>query len=181
MASRGPAVKRHENECVCASSGHLMCDIAQCVSGETTSRSEYPSCLPSSCKIVSYCNHDFDGEDIGELERKGIWYCNGAGAATESRSNIGLFLILAVFCYTTFCELTVRKNGKADLFHVEDMCSESHEPSGKVLGIVGIGDIGAAVARPATVIYHGIVNSVLDFNPHQQDSRVIEGLHSIGD
>ncbi|SPO07718.1 related to D-mandelate dehydrogenase [Cephalotrichum gorgonifer] len=108
--------------------------------------------LPSSCKIVSYCNHGYDGEDTLELERRGIWFCNGAGGATESTADVGLFLILATFRFTTFMELTLREKQTADWFNVEDACKESHEPGGKVLGIVGLGEIGAAVARRARAI-----------------------------
>lgn len=108
--------------------------------------------LPPSCKIVSSHNHGYDGEDVLELERRGIWYCNGAGGATESTADIGLFLILATFRFTTFGEMTLREKGSADWFNVEDICSQSHEPGGKVLGIVGMGDIGAAVAKRAQAI-----------------------------
>lgn len=108
--------------------------------------------LPPSCKIVSYCNHGYDGEDTGELQRKGVWYCNGAGGATESTADIALFLILSVFRFTTFCELTLREKRTADWFHVEDMCNRSHEPSGKMLGVIGLGDIGAAAAMRARAL-----------------------------
>ncbi|KAH7011003.1 hypothetical protein EDB80DRAFT_571436 [Ilyonectria destructans] len=108
--------------------------------------------LPSSCKIVSYCNHGYDGEDVEALERRGIWYCNGAGGATESTADIGLFLILAVFRFTSFGELTLREKGEARQFHVQDMCAEAYEPGGKVLGIVGMGGIGTAVARRARAL-----------------------------
>lgn len=108
--------------------------------------------LPSSCKIVSYCNHGYDGEDVEALERRGIWYCNGAGGATESTADIGLFLILAAFRFTSFGELTLRKTGEARQFHVQDICAEAHEPGGKVLGIVGMGGIGTAVARRARAL-----------------------------
>lgn len=114
------------------------------------------SYLPPTCKIVSYCNHGYDGEDVQELELKGIWYCNATGGATESTADIGLFLILAVFRLTTAMEMTLREKGSADWFNVEEICRESHEPGGKVLGIVGLGEIGAAVARRAMAIGMGI-------------------------
>lgn len=108
--------------------------------------------LPTSCKIVASFNHGYDGEDVLELERKGIWYCNSAGGATESTADIGLFLILAVFRFTTAMEMTLREKKSAEWFNVEKICAESYTPSGKVLGIVGLGDIGAAVAKRAQAI-----------------------------
>lgn len=110
---------------------------------------ELISHIPPSCKIVSSSNHGYDGEDVAELERKGIWYCNGAGGATESTADIGLFLILATFRFTTFGEMALRENKSADWFSVEGICSESYAPGGKVLGIVGMGEIGEAVAKRA--------------------------------
>ncbi|KIX09805.1 uncharacterized protein Z518_00886 [Rhinocladiella mackenziei CBS 650.93] len=108
--------------------------------------------LPASCKIVSYCNHGYDGEDTEALEQRGIWYCNGAGGATDATADTALFLILATFRYTTFCELTLREKKSADWFFVEEMCSQSHDPRGKVLGVVGLGEIGAAAAMRARAL-----------------------------
>lgn len=113
---------------------------------------EFISHLPPTLKIVSYCSHGYDQQDTQELEKKGIWFCNGAGGATESTADVGLFLILAVFRYTTFCEMKVRMSGKADWFDVDALCNTSHEPGGKILGIVGMGDIGTAVARRAKAL-----------------------------
>ncbi|RFU31070.1 hypothetical protein B7463_g5238, partial [Scytalidium lignicola] len=113
---------------------------------------ELISHLPESCSIVSYCNHGYDGEDTEELERKGVWYCNGAGGATDATADTALFLILSVFRYTTFCELTLREKKSADWFHVEEMCNEAHDPRGKVLGVVGMGEIGAAAAMRAKAL-----------------------------
>lgn len=110
------------------------------------------SYLPPSCKIVASSNHGYDGEDVAELERKGIWYCNSAGGATESTADIGLFLILAVFRLTTAMEMTLREKESAEWFNVEKICAESYTPGGKVLGIVGLGDIGAAVAKRAQAV-----------------------------
>lgn len=36
--------------------------------------------LPPSLKMISSVNHGYEKEDVDELGRKGIWYCNGAGA-----------------------------------------------------------------------------------------------------
>ncbi|KAM6530433.1 hypothetical protein FALCPG4_008561 [Fusarium falciforme] len=108
--------------------------------------SELVGHLPSSCKIVSYCSRGYDGEDVGALEQRGIRYCNGAGSATESTAKIGLFLILAIFRFASFGELTLREKGEARQFHVQDICAEAHESGGKVLRIVRMGGTGTVVA-----------------------------------
>ncbi len=35
--------------------------------------------LPDTLEIISSVNHGYEKEDVEELGRKGIWYCNGAG------------------------------------------------------------------------------------------------------
>lgn len=113
---------------------------------------ELVSHLPSSCRIVSYCNHGYDGENIEALQQRGIWYCNSAGGATECTADIGLFLIMAVFRFTSFGELTLRERGEARQSFVQEICAEAQEPYGKVLGIVGMGDISTAAARRARAL-----------------------------
>ncbi|KAL2014068.1 hypothetical protein VTN00DRAFT_1593 [Thermoascus crustaceus] len=113
---------------------------------------ELVSHLPESCKIISYCNHGYDGEDTVELEKKGVWYCNGAGGATDATADIALFLIIATFRYTSFCEQKLRSLRSADYFTVEDTCNISHDPRGHILGVVGLGEIGAASASRAVAL-----------------------------
>lgn len=108
--------------------------------------------LPASCKIVAYCNHGYDGQDVGALERRGIWYCNSAGGCTDATADVGLFLIIAAFRFTSFCELTLRENGNANWFDIQDVVNTAREPGGKILGIVGMGDVGAGVAKRAQAI-----------------------------
>ncbi|KAH6688504.1 hypothetical protein F5X68DRAFT_268456 [Plectosphaerella plurivora] len=108
---------------------------------------ELVALLPSTCRIVAYCNHGYDGQDVGALERRGIWYCNSAGGCTDSTADVGLFLVIAAFRFTSFCELTLRENGNANWFDIQDVVNTAREPGGKVLGIIGMGDVGAAVAR----------------------------------
>lgn len=113
---------------------------------------ELISHLPASCKIISYYNHGYDGEDTKELERKGVWYCNGAGGATTATADMALFLILAAYRYTTFCEHQLRTIGSADYFAVEDVCNGSYDPNGGILGVIGLGEIGTAAATRARAL-----------------------------
>jgi lactate dehydrogenase-like 2-hydroxyacid dehydrogenase len=108
--------------------------------------------LPASCKIVSYCNHGYDGEDTVELEKKGVWYCNGAGGATDATADTALYLILSVFRFTSYCENKLRTLGEADYFAVESVANEAHDPKGHILGVVGPGSIGAAAAARAKAL-----------------------------
>jgi lactate dehydrogenase-like 2-hydroxyacid dehydrogenase len=47
--------------------------------------------LPPSLKIISSVNHGYEKEDVEELGRKGILYCNGAGGG-ESLLPLGVYL-----------------------------------------------------------------------------------------
>ncbi|KAK2748521.1 hypothetical protein FQN57_000654 [Myotisia sp. PD_48] len=109
--------------------------------------------LPPSCKIISSVNHGYDGEDTEELGRRGIWYCNGAGAANDSTADTALFLLLSAFRYTTYCENKVRTLGRGKFGDIEAaILPTAQNPRDKVLGIIGMGEIGQAVAQRALAL-----------------------------
>lgn len=109
--------------------------------------------LPPSCKIISSANHGYDGEDTAALAARGVWYCNGAGGADASTADTALFLIIAAFRYTSFCENVLRTTRRGDFFSVErEAVDVARNPGGHVLGIVGLGQIGRAVAERARAI-----------------------------
>ncbi|KAF3479405.1 D-mandelate dehydrogenase [Arthroderma uncinatum] len=109
--------------------------------------------LPPSLKIIASVNHGYDGQDTEELARHKIWYCNGAGAANDSTADLALFLIIATFRRTSFCEHKVRSLRRGNYYDIEDEVAEiAHNPHGKVLGIVGLGEIGQAVATRALAL-----------------------------
>ncbi|EEP79091.1 predicted protein [Uncinocarpus reesii 1704] len=114
---------------------------------------EFISHLPPSLKIISSVNHGYDREDTEELGRRGIWYCNGAGGANDSTADTALFLIIAAFRNTTFCEHTLRTRRSGDYFTIEKEVAEtSHNPRDKILGIVGMGQVGVATAVRAKAL-----------------------------
>ncbi|KMW68917.1 hypothetical protein BDDG_13128 [Blastomyces dermatitidis ATCC 18188] len=105
--------------------------------------------LPTSCEIIASVNHGYDGIDTDELGRRGIWYCNGAGAANDSTADIALFLILAAFRYTTFSEGRLREMRAASYFSMEgDVLPYANTPRNRILGVVGMGGIGGGDFSP---------------------------------
>ena len=78
----------------------------------------------------------------------GIIYTNGAGASTESVADMALFLIISVFRQMTWSHLAARSNNTADFqkAHRHAMF-ESYNPRSHKLGIVGLGNIGFAIAK----------------------------------
>ncbi|OAX77749.1 hypothetical protein ACJ72_07947 [Emergomyces africanus] len=109
--------------------------------------------LPTSCKIIASVNHGYDGIDTEELARRGIWYCNGAGAANDSTADIALFLIIAAFRYTTFSESRLREMRGAKYFRVEgDVVPYANTPRNRILGVVGMGRIGVEISLRAQAL-----------------------------
>ncbi|EGE04542.1 D-mandelate dehydrogenase [Trichophyton equinum CBS 127.97] len=106
--------------------------------------------LPPSLRLVASVNHGYDGEDTAALAARGIWYCNGAGAANDSTADLALFLLLACFRRTSFCEHTVRSLRRGNFYDIEGaVAATAQNPRGRLLGIVGLGEIGQAVAERA--------------------------------
>ncbi|KAL2361640.1 hypothetical protein RJZ56_005478 [Blastomyces dermatitidis] len=109
--------------------------------------------LPTSCEIIASVNHGYDGIDTDELGRRGIWYCNGAGAANDSTADIALFLILAAFRYTTFSEGRLREMRAASYFSMEgDVLPYANTPRNRILGVVGMGGIGGEISVRARAV-----------------------------
>lgn len=96
--------------------------------------------------------------DIPALTARRIWYCNTPDTCTTPVANTALFLIINTYRYFTFAEHCVRTSAWASS---RTLGRIAVDPAGQVLGIVGLGSIGLAIARKATaalgmkVHYHG--------------------------
>ena len=78
----------------------------------------------------------------------GILYCNGAGACTESVADMALYHIISVFRQMTRSSLAARSNIISEYQDAHRRVAyESHNPRGHTLGIVGLGNIGFAIAK----------------------------------
>jgi len=93
----------------------------------------------------------------------GIIYANGAGASTESVADMALYLIISVFRQMTWSSLAARSNQRTDFIktHQKSMYT-SHNPRNHTLGIVGLGNIGFAIAKKVRaglgmrILYHDL-------------------------
>lgn len=84
----------------------------------------------------------------------GIIYCNGAHASTESVADTAIWHIISVFRHMTASSLAARSCSAASWNHAHDhVPSISHNPSKHTLGIVGLGNIGLAIARKAHLAF----------------------------
>ena len=93
----------------------------------------------------------------------GILYCNGAHASTESVAIMALYQIISVFRHMTRSALAARSNSPIKWREAhEKIPFVSRDPTRHTLGIIGLGNIGHAVARKARdafdmkIIYHDV-------------------------
>ena len=93
----------------------------------------------------------------------GIVYCNGAGASSEAVADMALFHIISVFRNMTWSHLAARSGDPQKFRHAHDCVPIlSHNPRGHTLGVVGLGNIGFAIAKKVhaalgmKIIYHDI-------------------------
>ncbi|KAL3420921.1 putative d-mandelate dehydrogenase [Phlyctema vagabunda] len=109
-------------------------------------RGEVLQHFPPSLKLIAVGSHGYDAADVAALTAMGVWYCNAPDTFTEAVANTALHLILNTFRYFTFAEHVTRA-GRWDESRV--LGKLAVDPSGQVLGIVGMGDIGIAIASRA--------------------------------
>ena len=80
----------------------------------------------------------------------GILYCNGAGASTEAVADMALYHIISVFRNMTWSHLAARSLDEEKWWDAHyNIPAVSHNPRGHSLGIIGLGNIGYAIAQKA--------------------------------
>ncbi|KAI1503366.1 glyoxylate reductase [Biscogniauxia marginata] len=102
--------------------------------------------FPPSLKFIGCSGHGYDAADIQAITKRGISYANTPDTCTEPVANTALHLILNVYRYFTLAENYTRTDRWMSSREIGTMAIE---PCGQVLGIVGLGDIGIAIARKA--------------------------------
>ncbi|KAK6065404.1 putative d-mandelate dehydrogenase [Seiridium cupressi] len=101
---------------------------------------------PSTLRLITCSGHGYDAADIDALSQKGIAYANTPNTCTEAVANTALHLILNTYRYFTLAEHYTRTSQWPSSREIGKMAVE---PCGQVLGIVGLGDIGMAIAKKA--------------------------------
>jgi lactate dehydrogenase-like 2-hydroxyacid dehydrogenase len=97
---------------------------------------------PPSLKLICCSGHGHDTADIGAITAKGIWYCNTPDACTEAVANTALSLVLDSFRFLTYAQWCAR----FDWMKSRELGLQAVDPTLKSLGVVGLGDIGLAIA-----------------------------------
>lgn len=110
-----------------------------------------------SLRMIANCAVGYDNIDLAAATARGIWVSNTPGVLTDATADVALVLILSVARRVVEGDARVRR-GEFD--HWAPMLFLGTEVTGKTLGIVGLGEIGKAVARRA----RGFGMTILYFN-----------------
>ncbi|KAL4877769.1 hypothetical protein BJY04DRAFT_221739 [Aspergillus karnatakaensis] len=110
--------------------------------------------LTPHCKIIVSASAGFNEFDVDWMTAQGIWFCNTVDAVAEATADMAMFLTLAVLRNTSVAERRVREGLWRDGGLVP-----GRDPSGLVLGVVGMGAIGKYLAKKArafnlSITYH---------------------------
>ena len=120
----------------------------------------------------------------------GILYCNGAHASTESVADMALWHIISVFRNMTWSTLAARSNSAEEWTRAHQQIPfESHNPRDHTLGIVGLGNIGQAIAKKVRaalgmkIIYHDVTQKTPELERAADATFYpsIEGMLSLSD
>ena len=112
--------------------------------------------LPAGVRIVATGSVGFDHIDLAAARARGIAVTNTPDVLTDDTADFAVLLILAA-CRRAHEYDALMRAGWERVFGFDEMLGVS--PSGRALGIVGMGRIGQAVARRARafgmrVLYH---------------------------
>lgn len=107
-------------------------------------------------RMIANCGVGYDNIDLAAATARGIWVSNTPGVLTDATADVTWALILAVARRVVEGDARVRAG---EFTHWAPLLFLGTEVTGKTLGIVGLGEIGKAVARRARafampVLYH---------------------------
>lgn len=102
---------------------------------------------PPTLKYIGCSGHGYDAADIEALTKRGIAYANTPNTNTEAVANTALHLILNTYRYFTLAEHHARND--EGWTTGREVGAMAVDPTGQVLGVVGMGCIGLAIAKKA--------------------------------
>lgn len=137
-------LKFEAHNCVTEEEVVMVAHDANAVIAEYAPLGHYSIPLLNRCKIISCNSTGFDNVDVKIAEKRGIWVTNVPGYCTPEVADHALAVILAGFKKICLHHNLV-KNGIWDF----KAAGKVYRLEGKVLGLIGCGRIGNAVAERA--------------------------------
>ncbi|KAK2001044.1 D-isomer specific 2-hydroxyacid dehydrogenase [Colletotrichum falcatum] len=102
--------------------------------------------LPASCRVFASAGAGFDWADTRLLGERGIVYCNSGLAAAEAVADFAAALVISTFRHLPWC-MTAASDPAAFRGCHAGATAASHNLRGRVLGLIGMGNIGQQIAR----------------------------------
>ncbi|KAK9485824.1 D-isomer specific 2-hydroxyacid dehydrogenase [Lipomyces starkeyi] len=99
--------------------------------------------LPPSLKFICHNGAGYDMINVNACTEKGILMSNTPGTVDDATADVNMFLILGALREFNLAMTTLREG------NWNKGVPLSHDPEGKVLGVLGMGGIGRAVKRRA--------------------------------
>ncbi|PLB43345.1 putative D-mandelate dehydrogenase [Aspergillus steynii IBT 23096] len=120
--------------------------------------------LPGSVRVMASAGAGYDWVDVKGLAKRGIIYCNGAAASSDSVSDMALFLILSVFRNLRWSHSAAHSANPVSFLDAhKNSPLSAYNPRSRTLGIIGLGQIGYQIALKAhnafgmKILYHDIL------------------------
>lgn len=112
------------------------------------------SSLVPSCKIIVSASAGYNEFDVEWMSEEGIVFCNSVDAVAEATADMAVFLLLATLRNTSNAE----RSARAGTWRSVERLIPARDPSGLVLGIVGLGAIGKVCCpmTPCIMVSYGV-------------------------
>lgn len=113
-------------------------------------------------KIISTVSVGYDNYDISYLNKSKIWLANTPHVLTETTADLAFTLLMSAARKVPSLDQWVKNGEWKRTVAVEQF---GQEVFGKTLGVIGLGHIGAAIARRG---FHGFNMNILYHNRHEK-------------
>ncbi|KAJ2892188.1 hypothetical protein MKZ38_010142 [Zalerion maritima] len=104
--------------------------------------------LPDSVRVFASAGAGFDWADTKLFGEKGVIYCNAGLAAADAVADFAVAMIISTFRHLPWCMGSAITGSPAEFQDCHKRATaESRNLTGQVLGFVGLGNIGQAIAK----------------------------------
>lgn len=136
--------------------------------------------LPKSLVLFASAGAGFDWADVDVLAEHGILYCNGASASSEAVADMAIYHIISTFRNMQWTNMAARA-GDPEAFtdaHINAQFT-AHNPAGRTLGVIGLGNIGYKIAHKAHAAF-GMKILYYDIFPKPAEQEAAVGARLCG-